>query len=88
MLALFYLRVPEPKLHDAVKAAFHAELAVTAKPRDARYVAATAEVAYARGEKTKALELAEAALKLAPKSAAIQRQCEKYRKEAAKTDGG
>jgi tetratricopeptide (TPR) repeat protein len=81
LLALFLVRVPDEKLRDLDKAVIYADFAVTARASDPRYLSALAEVTHARGEKEKAVELVERALKLAPDSAALKKQLEDYRRD-------
>jgi Flp pilus assembly protein TadD len=81
LLSLFFVRVADEKLRDLDKAVIYGDFAATARPNEPRYVSALAEVAHARGEKEKAVELVERALGLAPDSAALKAQLEEYRKD-------
>ena len=83
LLALFLVRVPEATRRDPDRAAVYAELAMTADATDARYVAAAAEVAWVRGEKSRAVALMTRALKMAPTSTTMRKRLEEYRKAAA-----
>ena len=61
LLSLFFVRVADEKLRDLDKAVIYGDFAATARPNEPRYVSALAEVAHARGEKEKAVELVERA---------------------------
>ena len=78
LLALLLLRAPDEAIRDAAKAETYAEVAYTAKPADERCVSAMAEVKWARGEKGKAIELLDGALKTA-ESGLLRKQVDDYR---------
>ena len=82
MLAAFLLRAPDETMRDPARAGFYAEIAVTARPGDERVISMVAEAAWACGQKEKAAEILEKALKSAP-SDALRKQLEDYRKSLA-----
>ncbi|HUV38540.1 MAG TPA: HEAT repeat domain-containing protein [Planctomycetota bacterium] len=83
VLAMFHLRTPVKEGGDPEKAAFYVELSVTGAPKEARYVAAAAETAWVRGDRKRAVELMEDAVRLAPTSKPLRARYEEYRKGAA-----